>query len=83
MFSFHVDLNYITNKTKKLEQKKMLLKCRFLNQFTASEVAKFRYLDSSTVIKAVEMCPYMTQTIRSMTSTTNTVSNQPSQEAQG
>ena len=61
----------------------MLLKCRFLNQFTVSEVSKFRYLDTSTVAKAVEMCPYMAQAIRNMTSTTNTVSYQSNQEAQG
>ena len=60
----------------------MLLKCRFLSKFTPSEMSKFRYLDSDTVTKAVEMCPFMSQAIRNMTSVTNTVSNQPKQESQ-
>ncbi len=60
----------------------MLLKCRFLSKFTASEMAKFRYLDSDTVVKAIEMCPYMSQSMRGLTTTSNTVSNKPNQESQ-
>lgn len=60
----------------------MLLKCRFLSKFTVSEMSSFRHLDSSNITTAVSMCPFMTQSQRNMTSTTNTVSHKLKQEAQ-
>ena len=51
----------------------MLLKCRYLSQFTVSEVTK----NASSMSKAIEMCPFMSHARRTLTtsSTDSVVAN--------
>jgi len=61
----------------------LLTKCRFLSQFTVAELIKLNSLDSTSIKKAGSLCPFLSQSSsRTLTSTSNTVSNQIKQETQ-
>lgn len=46
----------------------MLLKCRYLSQFSINEVAK----NAGSISKAMEMCPFMSHARRTLASSAET-----------
>jgi hypothetical protein len=55
----------------------MLLKCRYLSQFSVSELTK----NASTISKAVDGCPFMTHAKRSLTTSTGFTESASNQKA--
>lgn len=49
----------------------MLLKCRYLSQFSVNEVAK----NATNMYKAMEMCPFMAHARRTLVTTTSSVAD--------
>lgn len=62
---------YVTTREIEIDRKRMLLKCRYLSQFSVNEVAK----NATNMYKAMEMCPFMAHARRTLVTTTSSVAD--------